>query len=274
MNKVRHPIPDIARVPTSRLDARIAALGVQQFESAATVQRRQQRMLHCAGADLRFRDIAACDCRHGPPHWRDCSAACHFATRLFRAELLLSEPAVFALEGHPAVFFTVVPSRWRLQVDALDQLDPHPLAAELARALRGLDLPALRASFDIETSLCEEGGVRYWAPHVHGMCVGISRRRARDALLHIVANDLNRRPLMLNDVPTSDVAAVINYMTKRVDTMKVRYFNSGDRPRWRKLPLRRPEQLALDAWRCGFPVGFTHNRVGFKRNGAFLVPTS
>lgn len=274
MNELRHPVPDVAGMPANRLDAHIAALGVRCFESVDTAGDRQKEMLHRAGADARFRDIAACNCRHGPTHWRDCSAACHLATRLFRAELLLSEPAVFAVHDHPVVFFTVVPSRWRVSANALETLDPRRLAVEVARALRNLNEPALRASFDIELNLCEEGDAPYWSPHVHGMCVGVSRRRARGALLHIVAHDLNPRPLMLKDAPPFDVAAVINYMTKRVDRMKVRYFHTGDQPRWRELPLRRREQHALDAWRCNFPVGFTHARVGFKRNGAFLVPIS
>lgn len=274
MNELRHPVPEVAGMSATQLDARIAALGVRCFESVDAAGDRQKRMLHRAGGDVHFRDIVACNCRHGPNHWRDCSAACHFATRLFRAELLLSEPAIFAGHDHPAAFFTVVPSRWRVSASALEKLDPRRLAAQITRALRDMEAPGLRASFDIETSFCEEGGVRYWAPHVHGLINAASLRNIRAALGPLIADDLNRRPLKLRCVPPSEIAVILNYASKRVDTLKVRYFTADDRPRWRKLPLPRREQVALDAWRCGFPVGFTHTRVGFKRNGAFLVPTS
>ena len=267
-------IVDVARIPSHLLDHRVAALGICRFESLATAQSRQVKMLGRASADTRFHELAACDCIQNGARWRDCSAACHLATRLFRAELLLSEPALLTSAGGEITFFTLVPSRWRRQLSALKTLNPRRLATEVARALRGTGKSTLRATFDVEIDFRKDADGDYWAPHVHGIIVGASQRRVRDALLLLVCDDLNPRPLKLICTPPSEIPILLNYSTKWVDVQRTRYATPSGRLRWRKVPLRPSQQLELDAWRRGFPVGFAHTRIGFKRNGRFLVCTS
>ncbi|MFG1433406.1 hypothetical protein V5F44_21155 [Xanthobacter sp. V2C-8] len=170
--------------------------------------------------------------------------------------------------------FTLVPSSWRVEAGSLKSFHLQGATRFVASALRRASENQFLASFSVELALCEEDGLTYWAPHAHGIVAGLEIKVLRRELRTLFAGDLNRRPVRLDFTQTRDVPIVLNYICKRVDTRKVRYFTESGRPRWRNgLPLRSHQQAEIDAWRSTFLVGDFYCRLGFKRNGRFLVRT-
>lgn len=278
MTSPRFAILDVSGLKPHALDACMSMLGITSFESMERVVERQRRMERTlrrydafanAWIPPRCLSKAGCELHH------DCNAACYVATRLYRAEMVLSEPPVFLENDLPVELFTVVPSCWQVDVGQLQSFDFGRAKRLVGRALRGAgNGSALLAAFGIEVTLCEEGGREYWAPHVHGIAAGVPRQVLSRALRKLAVDDQNLRPVHARRVPMEEVPAVFNYICKRVDTRKVRYFTESGRPRWRNgLPLRSHQQAEIDAWKSAFPIGCFYGRLGFKRNGRFLVLT-
>ncbi|MFG1294071.1 hypothetical protein [Xanthobacter versatilis] len=268
----RVAIADVAMFPERLLDLRIAQLGIDSFENTQASAERQATMmgrLARYGFDAHAAFLSS-KCRGLNCDSRACPAACHVASRLHRAEIILAESELFRHGGEDVHFFTVVPSAWRVAHDKLDAFEPKVVAGLVTRALRSRDAVA---SFNVELVLCREDDETYWAPHVHGIAKGRRRITIFNSLRDLSTESLTYRPVVVRTVPSQEVPITLNYATKRVDELKVRYFDQEMKPRWRHVPLSGRDQATIDAWRCDRLADAMHFRIGFKRNGRFLVRT-
>jgi len=266
----RIAIPDVALFPPRLLDQRVAQLGIDRFENAQAAAERHVAMMRRLvryGFDAHAA-LLSTTCRGPDCDPRTCPAACHVASRLHRAEIIFAESELFRQGGEDAHFFTVVPSAWRVAHDKLDTFEPKAVARLVSRALRSQEIVA---SFNVELILCHEGERTYWAPHVHGISAG-HPHISISHVLHDFATDFRTyRSVVVKTIKSPEIPVVVNYMTKRVDEMKVRYHDQELKPQWRHIPLPGQYQATIDAWRCNQPADAMHFRVGFKRNGRFLV---
>ncbi|MBN8914503.1 MAG: hypothetical protein J0I31_02770 [Rhizobiales bacterium] len=268
----RVAIPDVAPFPPGLLDQRVAQLGIESFESAEDAAERQAAMiarLARYGFDAHAAFLST-TCRGADCAPRTCPAACHFASRFRRAEIIFAESEFFRQAGEDAHFFTVVPSSWRVDHDKLDGFEPKVVASLVAHTLRSQHVVA---SFNVELILCREDGRTCWVPHIHGLAKGHPHISICDMLEYFTIKSPHYRSVFIRITAPPEIPAVVNYMTKRVDEMKVRYYDEELKRRWRHIPLAGRDQATLDAWRCKQPKDAMHYRVGFKRNGRFLVRT-
>lgn len=275
MSRLRVPIQAVDQLRDKQLDRMIARTGFDAFESAEKAASRQQKMLKRLplGGEELYSALAA-RCLKGECDPKSCSAACHHATRLHRAEVMLSEPELFMKLGGGFCFFTLLPPQWQVDGDALNDFCPVNAARLIKRTLRNITGVKL-ASFNIEMILYEEAGHKFWGPHVHGISCGPDTRTISKGLKELIRGEGFIRPVLTKKLEEEDLPILLGYMTKRVDCLKVRYMRPSD-GKWRfrkELPLPTDMQRVLNEWRHQFAVDAFHHRVGFKKNGGFLVLT-
>ena len=252
---------------------RLAALGLQDFETPADCARRQAEMIGCmesAGYDPKpLRKLA--ECAAGVCPLDLCTEGCHFATRDRRITGIMSGLAIFEDHAGPLCNVCVVHPIWEQPAGKLAETN-IPAAIQWNRrrfsAVPGNDLVAIGT---YEVSLNRElDGETYWAGEIHQVVAGASAADLKRAFsIERRYRDCRPGDKLLYVIPVENLARRVAYAQKRfVEERRAYVTVATGRQTRRHLPLKSNHSVEHEAWLLSLPIGARTVAYGCGRRGA------
>lgn len=265
-------LPPICDLTEREISDYAGHLGIERFETEEQCGTRQlsmiKRLERRGLLNSVQRDHLMFVMEHGLPlDWHDLSAACHFARRAVKLEVLMAHREALLGWSQPLVHATCMFSKWQVSVEDLPTVKPRSIAKSVARVLPY----GVIGTGAVELTHIERPDGLIVAPHVHLVCAAPDPSKIGPALQWLKRQELNRRPERVDLIRKGEEGVVINYAHKRLASKRVPYVDDDGYSRARQLPLAAKWEAELDAWLMSLKASDLAFTVGMKRNGSFLV---
>lgn len=257
---------------------RLAALGLDNFETAADVTRRQQALVRgLARTDAPpglIRGLGRCTPK--TCGLRRCRDGCHHGQRGLRAALIPQADELLRAQPGPLLALTLVHPLWQVPYEAGPQAISIPAVKQhVKRGFMRLSAetgkrPLAVGAFEV---CLNRGlaGLKMWAGQVHLITAGATRDE-----LHAALGVGDRyplppyaKPLVVEEV--GNTARQQAYTLKRFAEQRIAYIGENGRQARRHLPLDSRDQRAFDRWLGRLSLGQRVILVGCKRLNGKLV---
>lgn len=263
--------PDAAR-------ERLAALGLDNFETAADIASRQHAMVRAlARTDAPpglIRGLGRCTSEGCG--LRRCRDGCHEAQARLRAALIPQADLLVRAQPGPLRAVTLVHPLWEVPNAAgpgaisIPAVKQHIKRSFMKLAARtGKRVMAVGA---FEVSLNRElDGTKTWAGQVHLIVAGATRDELHASLGVDERYPLPpyAKPLVVEEV--GNTARQQAYALKRLAEQRIAYRGKNGRQERKHLPLDGRDQRRFDRWLCRLSLGERMILVGCKRLNGRLV---
>lgn len=264
--------------PPDAASEQLAALGLDNFETAANVACRQRAMVRgLARTDAPLGLIRGLGrCTPEACGLRRCRDGCHESQRGLRATLIPQADLLLRAQPGPLLAPTLVHPLWEVPYEAGPGSVSIPAAKQRVKrafmritARTGKRITAVGA---FEACLNRNlTGMKTWAGQVHLIVAGATRDE-----LHAALGVGDRyflppyaKPLVVEEV--GNTARQQAYAVKRFAEQRIAYLSKNGRQARRHLPLDGHDQRAFDRWLCRLSLGERLILVGCKRLNGRLV---
>lgn len=270
--------PNPSTNPPDAEHERLAALGLDKFETAAAVARRQQAMVRAlARTDAPpglIRGLGHCSA--DTCVLRRCRDGCHVGQRRLRAGLIPQSDDLLRAQPGPLLSATLVHPRWEVPYEAgpgaisIPAVKQHVKRGFMRFTAKTGKRPTAVGAFEVCLNR-DFAGTKTWAGQVHLIVAGATRDELHAAL------GIGRRyplppyakPLVVEEV--SNTARQQAYALKRYAEQRIAYLGKNGRQERNHLPLDARDQRNFDRWLCRLSLGERVILVGCKRLNGKLV---
>ncbi|TXN26233.1 hypothetical protein FV232_02975 [Methylobacterium sp. WL30] len=270
--------PVLSTDPPDAARAQLAALGLDNFENAADVARRQHAMVRALGRTEvppgLIRRLG--QCTPEACGLRRCRDGCHHGQRGLRANLIPQADSLLRAQPGQLLAPTLVHPRWEAPYAAgpgaisIPAVKQHVKRGFMRLTASTGKRPMAVGAFEVSLNR-DLAGVKTWAGQVHLIVTGATRDE-----LHAALGVGDRyplppyaKPLVVEDV--SNTARQQAYALKRYAEQRIAYLGKNGRQARNHLPLDGCDQRTFDRWLCGLSLGERVILVGCKRLNGQLV---
>jgi len=242
-----------------RIQSKMAALGIPDFETPTACAERQQIMVARFGRRGAQPETVEGlgDCSADTCGMFECRDGCHYAARRLRHNLVPLAAEFFSKHKGPLWFVTIVHPEWSWP--STQPFDPERIREAhqwLAARLERLNIQGLLAMGAWEFVLIEEDdGSRVWAGHMHIIVAGASHAALTRALAIRTPKTVAAyiKPVVIKNV--GNLGRQIGYCIMRFGERRIPYEGRNGRVNQNHLPLRTPEQHYFDQTLCSLNIG-------------------
>jgi len=257
---------------------RLAALGLDNFETAADVARRQHAMVRgLARTDAPPNLIRGLgQCTPEACGLRRCRDGCHEAQRRLRAPLIPQADTLVRAQPGPLLAPTLVHPLWEVPYEAgpgavsIPAVKQHVKRAFMRLTTRTGKRPTAVGAFEVCLN-CDLAGTKTWAGQIHLIVAGATRDELHAALGVGARYPLPpyAKPLVVEEV--GNTARQQAYALKRFAEQRIAYLGKNGRQARNHLPLDGHDQRTFDRWLSELTLGERLILVGCKRLNGRLV---
>ncbi len=270
--------PIQATDPPDAVREQLAALGLDNFETAAAVAQRQQAMIRALARTNAprglIRELGRCNPDTCGP--RRCRDGCHEAQARLRAALIPQADLLVRAQPGPLRAVTLVHPLWEVPDVAgpgaisISAVKQHVKRGFMRLTARTGKRPIAVGAFEV----CLNGeldGKKTWAGQVHLIVAGATRDELHAAL---GVGKHHRLPPYAKPLVVEEVGNTVRqqaYALKRLAEQRVAYIGKNGRQERNHLPLDGHDQRRFDRWLCGLSLGARVILIGCKRLNGRLV---
>lgn len=200
---------------------------------------------------------------------RKCCAACHFASRIERARLTVRLHPRLKASTSPIYLVSVMRKRWRLPPGQLHTCDVAGGLAWFLTRLKRLPKGSAKGVLGVGVSLHDQGGNRWWQPHIHAVITG-PEKEALQAILAPKARLTPSRLVKIVEVERSHIGDAVSHVLARTSEMHVPNAGADEGESQRTVPLPSRLMVEHDAWLLDQAVTERFRVVGFRPGSAPL----
>lgn len=229
--------------------------GIKDFETRDDVgSRRRSQLRRFARLSItkparRIAKLTACASDRGCENVGTCPAACHVASRVERARLMVR--VWERLQGceEDLWLITIVNNAWRQEEGELYACNPATLLKWLDRRLDRLGniRSDLKGVAGVDVSVNEREGECFWQPHLHLLATGVDKMKLKEAF-HLKTSSQTHKPVMFKPVQRSELATSVGYVLKRTVEKRVAYLDEEGRQRQRSVKVPSDAAAEHDSW--------------------------
>lgn len=257
---------------------RLAALGLNDFETSADAARRQHAMVRAlartAAPGGLVRGLSHCTLDTcGLSRCRD---GCHHGQRRLRADLIRQADELLRRQPGPLLALTLAHPLWKVPYEvgpgavSIPAVKQHVKRGFMRLTARSGERPTAVGAFEVCLNR-DLGGVKTWAGQVHLITAGVTRDE-----LHAALGVGDRyplppyaKPLVVDEV--SNTARQQAYALKRLAEQRIAYIGKKGRQERNHRPLDGRDQRTFDRWLCRLGLGERLILIGCKRLNGQLV---
>lgn len=256
--------------------------GVKDFETRDDVRSRRRSQLRrlarlgITKPQRRISKLTACVSDRGCENVGTCPAACHVASRIERARLMVRIwERLQDCEGDQWLI-TIVNDAWRQDEGELYACNPATLLKWIDRRLDRLGRikSNLKGVAGVDVSVNEREGECFWQPHLHLLAAGVDKAKLKEAL-SLKTSPQTHKPVMFKPVQRSELATSVGYVLKRTVEKRVAYLDEEGRQRQRSVKVPSNAVAEHDIWLLRQSVTERFRVIGMRLSRRPLVdPTS